>query len=310
MADLIWCEIRTEIPTEMFEIVADIFQDYGSGGVVMEDPSILDSRELQYDEVIDDKTRQNAAKVPAIKAYFPLDERLPDKLAEIRLKLASVLGKMPIFETLNLNEADWANAWKAYYKPEHIGKVVIKPSWETYEQQDTEVVVELDPGMAFGTGTHPTTRLCLQTMQELIEPHSQVLDLGTGSGILAITAAKLGAATVVASDVDPVAVRVTEENVQLNGVSDKITVFEGDLLEKIDAGEYDLVTANIIADIILRLIPRLNRVVKRDSGRFVASGIIETRLDDVVSLLESHGFEVVKIVSEQEWRAIIAKLVR
>lgn len=309
MAEMAWCEVTIEVPVTDFELVADSLQEAGSGGVVFQDPSLLENRKLEQDEVIDESLcGQTEALIPAVKAYFPVDDRLGKRLETLKVQLGSLLGIVLEFGLRRLDEENWANAWKRYYKPEKIGQVVIKPSWEEYAPVAGETVVELDPGMAFGTGTHPTTRLCLGILQELIHHPLRMLDLGTGSGILAITGAKLGAAQVSASDIDPVAVKVATENVTRNGVTDRVQVFEGDLLDQISTAQYDLVTANIIADVILKLIPRLNRVMNPQTGCFVASGIIDHRLPDIKQALADNGFEIIKIVEDQEWRGVVAKL--
>lgn len=305
MSNLVWSEIRIAVPAEQFEVVADLLQEAGAGGVVFDDPSILDSHEFEADEIVGSELLQNLPRTPSVKAYFPVDDQLGSKLNRLKESLACLLGSEPELELKKIAEDDWAYAWKAYYKPEHIGNVVIKPSWEEYHAVPGETVVELDPGMAFGTGTHPTTRLCIRLLQELITEPFEVLDLGTGSGILAITAAKLGAHKVVASDIDSVAVKVARENVTRNGVADQVTLVQGDLLHEGSAGQYDLIVANIIADIILKLIPDLKGVMKPD-GRFLASGIIDRRLSDVEQSLKEYGFQIVRIERDQEWCAVIA----
>jgi ribosomal protein L11 methyltransferase len=249
MSNIVWCELEITVPVEEFEVVADVLQENGAGGVVFEDPSILSSRDFEADEIVSEELKENVAQTPSIKAYFPVDDGLGSRLIQLKEVLAQLLGNAPEFGLKQIHEDDWADAWKAYYKPEHIGNVVIKPSWEEYSAKPEETVVELDPGMAFGTGTHPTTRLCIKLLQTLINKPLEVLDVGTGSGILAITAAKLGAAKVTASDIDSVAVKVAGENVSRNGVSDRVAMLQGDLLQAGAAGKYDLVVANIIADI-------------------------------------------------------------
>ncbi|HYH02515.1 MAG TPA: 50S ribosomal protein L11 methyltransferase, partial [Bacillota bacterium] len=214
-------------------------------------------------------------------------------------------GRTPQCYLRQIREDDWAQAWKAYFKPERIGKVVIKPSWEEYHPVAGEVIVELDPGMAFGTGNHPTTRLCIEQLQELIDGPLTMLDLGTGSGILSVVGAKLGATRVTASDIDPVAVRVARENVAANRVEDTVTVTEANLLQGHSVVQYDLVVANIIADIIVRLIPDVPNVLK-PQGLFLASGIIAERSEEVQQALTAAGFVIQKVAARDNWVAIIA----
>jgi len=307
MADLVWCELTVAIDPEYFEVAADLLQEAGAGGVVFDDPAVLDVREFEADEVFSDELLQQVQKPPAVRAYFPVDDRLGEKLNQLKETFRQRCGEEPEFKLRQIHEEDWAHAWKAYYKPEKIGRVVIKPSWEDYMPTEDEVMIALDPGMAFGTGTHPTTRLCVQLLQEEINRPLDMLDLGTGSGILAIVGAKLGARRVVGSDIDPVAVRVARENAELNQVSDRVTFIEGDLLKAHTSGRYDLVVANIIADIIVKLIPDLHRVLK-PGGHFVASGIIDRRLEEVKELLSRHGMTILRVESEQEWRAVVAAM--
>ena len=307
MSDLVWCELTVEIDPENFDVVADLLQEAGAGGVVFDDPAILEVREFEVDEIFSDELMQQIKQPPAVRAYFPVEDRLGDKLNQLKEAFRELYGEVPEFKLRQIHEDDWAHARKAYYKPEKIGRVVIKPSWEQYLPTEDEVMIALDPGMAFGTGTHPTTRMCVQLLQEEINRPLDMLDLGTGSGILAIIGAKLGARQVVASDIDPVAVKVARENAELNQVSDRVTFFEGDLLKAHTSGQYDLVVANIIADIIVKLIPDLHRVLK-PGGHFVASGIIDRRLEEVKELLSKHNMEIVRIETDQEWRAVVAAL--
>ena len=203
------------------------------------------------------------------------------------------------------HEEDWANNWKKYYKPSKVGeKIVVKPIWEDYEKKDDELVVELDPGMAFGTGDHETTRMCIQALEKYVEKDSTVFDVGTGSGILAIAAAKLGAKKAVGVDLDPVAVESAKENVSYNNL-DNIEVLYGNLVEVIE-GKADIVVANIIAEIICILIDDVKRVLKQ-GGMFITSGIIHERVKMVTDKLEESGFEVIKVNKDGEWNCIIAK---
>lgn len=306
MAELLWCEVKVAAAPEEFELVAEVFQNAGSGGVVYDDPAILESRSYDPDEIFGEELLQNIAAVSGVKAYFPVDDRLGEKVERVKSQLEQILGRTPQCFLRQIREDDWAQAWKAYFKPERIGKVVIKPSWEDYQPAADEVVVELDPGMAFGTGNHPTTRLCIEQLQELVNGPLTMLDLGTGSGILAVVAAKLGAVRVAASDIDPVAVRVARENVEVNGIEDRVTVTETNLLEGHSRVGYDLVVANIIADIIIRLVPDIPGVLK-PQGLFLASGIIAERSAEVQQSLIAAGLVINKVVTRDNWVAIVAQ---
>lgn len=206
----------------------------------------------------------------------------------------------------SVNEEDWATAWKKYYRPTKVGeRVVVCPSWENYSKADNEIVLTLDPGMAFGTGTHDTTRLCIRLIERFVENGTSMLDIGTGSGILAVAALLLGAKNVVGVDIDEVAVRVAKENAELNGVSDSVKFLAGDLTDKV-SGKFNLVSANIVADVIIRLLPSLAEFLT-DDGVFIASGIIDTRESDVVNALAAAGYQLTGREESGGWVALAAK---
>ena len=241
----------------------------------------------------------------ALRVYYPVDDRLGERIERLKVAIGNILGYPPIFELKQVQEEEWAEAWKSYFKPEHIGKIVIKPSWEEYSPVKDELVIELDPGMAFGTGTHPTTRLCLRLLPELVTSQTAMLDLGTGSGILALTAAKLGASKIVATDIDPLAVKVAQENISRNQAEGLIQVYESNLLERALTSKFNLVVANIIANAILQVIPHLHKVLEAN-GQFLASGIIEDRFLEVKASLEQHGFTIDKYLNEDGWVVVVA----
>ena len=206
-----------------------------------------------------------------------------------------------------MNEDDWAESWKQYYKPIPLGRVTVVPAWEDYEAKEGEVIVRMDPGMAFGTGTHETTRLVLLLLQDELKGGERVLDVGTGSGILSICASKLGAASCHAYDIDPVAVKVARDNAQADGC-DNITVGVSDLLRDVDlsGGAFDICVANIVADIILRMLPDIHRYLK-PGAPLILSGIIEPRADEVREALRANGFRIDREQTENDWVAILAR---
>jgi ribosomal protein L11 methyltransferase len=302
-----WSEIKVEVPVEYGEIVAEIFQDEGAGGVVYDDPLIRQKVVLQDDEYFGKEFDQTIPDHFGLRVYYPVDDRLGERIERLKQKIAEILGHSPVFELKQVQEEDWAEAWKSYFKPEHIGKIVIKPSWEEYSVVPGELVIELDPGMAFGTGTHPTTRLCLTLLPEVVNGETVLLDLGTGSGILALAAAKLGASRIVATDIDPLAVRVAKENFVRNQAQEQIQVYESDLLERPLPVQFNLVVANIITNAILQVIPSLSKVLEQ-GGLFLASGIIDERFPEVRTSLEQHGFTLNKYITEDGWVGLIAVL--
>lgn len=298
-----WMEIAVTVSSEGEEAVTDLFYRLGSKGVVVEAPELIkeyiDSGVWDY-HVFDDIEITGKC---VIKGYFPEDERLNGRLVSLREELLLLKELFPGWsmesESIMVKEEDWANEWKRFFKPVRIGnRFLIKPTWEDVVPQDEVVMIEIDPGMAFGTGTHPTTTLCLEAIEEHVREGLKVFDIGTGSGILAVAAAKLGA-KVQAGDIDIMAVRIARENVALNGVTDRVKVAAGNLGE-IFSGQADVVIANIIADVIIELLPELPALLKPD-GLFIASGIIDTRSEDVVDNMKKAGLETVGRMEESGW---------
>ena len=234
----------------------------------------------------------------------------PDKsVAEYKAFLTerfSALG-IPVAVTVDTTkEEDWAENWKQYYHPMHFGRVTVVPAWEEYTPKAGEVTLLMDPGMAFGTGTHETTRLALFFLEREMKSGARVLDVGTGSGILSVAASRLGASYCLATDLDPDAVKNARENVEKNAC-DNVECRVSDLLSAVGEGDtYDMVLANIVADILLLLIPEVSRVMNPDA-KFILSGIIESRAAEVTEALHAHGFTVLDTASENDWHAIMAK---
>ncbi|MGM0502656.1 MAG: 50S ribosomal protein L11 methyltransferase, partial [Bacillota bacterium] len=203
------------------------------------------------------------------------------------------------FKVSEVEEEDWANNWKENFKPFHITEdIVIKPTWEEYQAAADEIVIEIDPGQAFGTGQHATTSSCLEAIEANLTAETSLLDLGTGTGILAIAAAKLGAKEILGLDIDPVAVKAARENAELNDVEDKLEFVQGDLVDQVEE-KYDLVVANILPHIIIKLIPNLNNVM-HSASKFILSGIIVDKLDDVKTALKENNLVIEKIIHKSE----------
>lgn len=306
-----WLEVKVTTVQGAIEGIANIFHEMGAGGVVIEDPQLIAmyARRGEWDDhEFDNDLLETEAVV--IKGYLPMDQYLLGKLEDIKQELLYLqvrLESIPIeLDIAEVQEEDWANSWKAYFKPEKVGnKTVIKPSWEDYLPREGELIIELDPGMAFGTGNHATTALCIRLLEEYMKPGVEVFDVGTGSGVLSILAAKLGARSVQALDYDTVAVEAAQNNISKNNLKDVISVIHSDLLDKA-LGKADLIIANIVADIIIRLVPDIPDKLKRE-GIFICSGIIDERKKDVLEVLKKYAFDVIEVREDAGWVAIVAR---
>lgn len=275
-----------------------------TNGLQIEDYSDLEDRILDgvYGDLIDESVLNADKTVVSVSAYVSADKPVIDHTAYIKDRLNS-LGIEYNLELISLCEQDWADSWKQYYKPIKIGKrLVVVPMWEKYDAQNGEIIVKMDPGMAFGTGTHETTRLCATLLESYVDNNSVMLDVGTGSGILAICASKLGAKECYAYDIDPVAVRVARENVKDNDVSN-IECEVSDLLKDVSPKKYDVITANIVADIIIRMLPDIGKFM-HEKTVLVISGIIDERCEDVYASINKNGFKIIEEIHENGWCAI------
>jgi ribosomal protein L11 methyltransferase len=299
-----WLELTVRTHPEAVESVSELLSRYIPGGIAIEEPIELVDEGQEY--------RVLTGQPVLIHAYVPVDgqeEETRQRVAEGLWHFASIgphfVGEL---QTRVVNEEDWANAWKDYYHVTHIGeRLVIRPSWREYTPKEGEVVLELDPGMAFGTGLHPTTRLCLEQVEQRTQPGMRVIDVGTGSGILALAAAKLGAASVYCIDNSSVAVESATANAAINGLSDKIEVVLG-ILDEAEAegmaGQYDMVLVNILAHIIGGMAPQLARVTV-PGGLVIASGIIEAKRADAEGPLVAAGLELVDQAMIDDWLVLI-----
>ena len=310
-----WMEYTILTTTEGSELVSQILLDAGSTGTMIEDKN--DVRANQRPEgrwdILDESIARRMSDDVKVTGYFEVDGGLGDRIAfiegELRrirsLDLGMDLGKLTTLRH-DVAEQDWTESWKAAFKPFRLGEhMLMKPSWEDVETQPGDHVIEIDPGMAFGTGTHETTGMCVKLVEKYVKPGQRVIDIGTGTGILAIAAAHMGANPVLAADLDAVAVRVAAENVKINGFEGVIDVRCGDLLDVVEESG-DVVIANIIADVIVNLAkPVRERIV--DGGLFICSGISVERRADVLKALKDADFEVLDDLNEGEWCAMAAR---
>ena len=320
-----WHELTIRTRSEAVEMVTNFLHELEADGVSVEEswadrkPEVTPLGEW-YDRPL------NA--IPAgwveIKGWFPEGT----DMSMVKSTLHSRIGELPAYgidpgdislEEALIDEEDWAESWKQYFKPIRVSeRLTIRPTWEPYEPGPGELVIDLDPGMAFGTGTHATTALCLRALDRVVRGGEDVIDVGTGSGILAIGAVKLGARGVLALDLDPVAVSSAKANAELNGLKDRIDVRESDLLGVLKGGEasagqpfivkppVDLVIANILAEIILRFIDDVREALK-PGGLYIVSGIYVNKEDAVRQGLEAAGFEIISRDEQEDWIAFTAR---
>ncbi len=322
---MLWHELTIHTTEEAVEAISNFLHEAGAGGVSIEESGSLNKkRDTPYGELFDQPLNDIPEGRAEIKGYFSEDVDIEAVLEEVQnrtVELATfdIDTGSPTFSSRLVDEEEWATAWKAYYKPLKVSdKLTIKPLWEEYEAAEGEHVIELDPGMAFGTGTHPTTALCLRALESIVKGGEDVIDVGTGSGILSIGAIKLGAKRVLALDLDPVAVRSAKENVVLNGLADEITVKESDLLSVLTPGAdgqsgeigvelpVQIVVANILAEVILMFTNDVYAAL-RPGGLYLASGIYKDKEQAVRDGLTAAGLTIRDVHREEEWLAFIAE---
>jgi ribosomal protein L11 methyltransferase len=301
-----WVEIAVEIDREAIDAVANLLQNAGANGTVIEDESETGSGEFfEIPLPVPAEKKETAI----VKAYLPQNDLIGEKVNFIKSQLEVFRQFLTIgpgeIALRAVEDEEWADAWKQHFKSQQVGrKLMVVPSWEQADESTGNINIYLDPGMAFGTGAHPTTRRCLQVLEDHINGNEVIYDVGTGSGILAIAAAKLGAAKVTGIDLDPVALGIAWENVTFNKVGDKVTIREGDLLSV--AGEQaDGVIANIIADAIIMLAPEVPDYLV-PGGFFLAAGIIEGRRDETLRAIADAGLKIREIHQDGEWITVYA----
>ena len=313
MITLKWTEIIVQTSNEAVEAVTNILETAGSKGVKIEDAE--DYKKLRagrFGEIL------NLADIPHIKSgasvtgYYPESIKVDDLLPQIKHQVDQLIsfGLDPVPANVlqkPLEETEWQTAWKKYYHPVRITRyLTVVPDWETYKKTaDEEKILKLDPGMAFGTGTHPTTQLCLQALEMYLRGGEELIDVGTGSGVLSIAASKMGAGKIRAFDLDQVAVDSAVENLKLNPDVKNIEIKPNDLLEGIQV-QADVVVANILAEIIEPLVPQAKKYLK-PGGLFITSGIIKDKLNLILDDLQKDNFEIIEVLQMKDWRAIVAK---
>lgn len=307
---MIWHEVKIKTTGEAYDAVTDMLTNIGAGGVAIEDPNDIISELSKPDtlDYADDEFLSNLGDGVTIKAYFSEEVNISELISLIEEKLKFIAQFLEVGEGFighsQVDDEDWSTSWKKYYKPFNLtDKLVIKPSWEDYEKKKDEIVIEMDPGMAFGTGTHETTKMCSALLEKYVKPEDTVVDLGCGTGILSIIAAKLGAKAVTAVDIDEVAVKVAKENFEINGVKDKVCAIKG-VIDDLKKNKSDIIVANIIANVIIDISSKVSSFLKPE-GIFIASGIIRERKDEVLEAYSKAGFKCEQIEELGEWVAIV-----
>lgn len=317
-----YIEIRIETAIDGIEPVLGTLLGLGITDTVVEDPRDVDAlinKEHDYDwDYLDDEIMEMKNEIPSVTVYMEdtdenrqLTKEVEEAIANLKTSVAAGdFGPMD-FGTLETtvkmeDDSQWKDKWKEYFKPAKVGKkIVVKPTWEEYEPKPEDLIIEIDPGVAFGTGTHETTSLCIKMLEKYTKKGDQVLDVGCGSGILAIAAALLEAGDVLGIEIDPIAVEVGQENVALNKVDNIVKVQYGDLTKGIDY-KADVVVANLMADLVMMLSESVAKHMKED-GVFISSGILVEKRDQVAEHLQNQGFEIVEIKEDGMWCCIVAK---
>jgi len=302
---MLWTQLKVTCDVKDLNDVCSVMSML-ENSIQIDDLSDLDtSLKTVYGDLIDEKILNADKSVASCSIYVPEERSVAEYVSFIKMRLSD-LGINADIEMIGCDEEEWATAWKKYYKPRRVGeRFVVVPSWETYSPKEGDIVIDMDPGMAFGTGTHETTRLCMSLVEKNVKPGDHVLDVGSGSGILAIAAKKLGASYCAGCDIDQVAVRTEKENAKLNGCD--IDFYRSDLLKSVkfkDGRRYDVVIANIVADIIIRMAENVGEYVA-NGGLVVASGIIDQREDEVDRAMELNGFDKVCAEYEKGWCACV-----
>ncbi|MGX6993627.1 50S ribosomal protein L11 methyltransferase [Vagococcus penaei] len=306
-----WNQVSVLTASESVDAISNIMMESGANGVAIEDAlDIVNFESDPFGELMDISTINHIQEGAKVVAYFPETIFLPEVLPSIQSRITELasfgldigVNDVSIEEVV---ESDWATAWKKYYHPVLISRyLTIVPDWQDYTPHSAdEHIITLDPGMAFGTGTHPTTRLTLQALEVVLRGGETVIDVGTGSGVLSIASKYLGANEVYAYDLDEVAVRAAKENMALNPIAADVHVSANNLLEGIDI-KANVIVANILADIIILMVPDAYRQLA-DDGYFIISGIIEDKVASVLDVVTANGFDVDQTFKQRDWYAFI-----
>ncbi len=302
-----WTELKIYISSADTDAAGDIANMTVPYGIYIEDYTDLEEMafEIAHIDLIDEKLKARDKSTAIIHIYISEEDNPFETVAYLTERYNAVGIKHKI-DTVAVSESDWADNWKKYFKPIEVGsRLAVCPSWEQYNNKDGRTVIGIDPGAAFGTGTHDTTRLCLSVLDKYCSDGKTILDIGSGSGILSIAAVMLGCEKAVGVDIDAMAVKVAKENAELNGVADCTEYVCGNLTEKI-SGKFDIVCANIVADVIISLCDNVLNFIEHN-GMFICSGIIDTRETDVLAKLSAIGLKVTERFESAGWVALVCR---
>lgn len=300
-----WTEITAKVPTDKTDEAAAIANMTVPYGIYIEDYTNLeaDAEEIAHIDLIDEELVNKDRTHSVIHMYIAESDNAVEAVSYLRERFAAC-GIENEINCVLVDDTDWNENWKKYFKAFEVGeRLAVCPSWEQYDNRENRTVISLDPGAAFGTGTHATTSLCLEVLENNVTESTTVLDIGTGSGILAIAANLLGAKSAIGVDIDAQSVKTAVQNAEINGVSDKTEFIVGDLADKI-SGKYDIVCANIVADVVMRLFDNVADYMK-DDGILIVSGIIDIRADEVEKSATEHGFKIKKSLTREEWHCYV-----
>lgn len=302
-----WIEIKvffdSDNPDLVADLIADVFYGFRLKGVVVDDPDLMPDEGWGSDAV-------GAAERNAVIGYFPGTEKAPENIRLLESRLRQLGQDMGFTFDINMRRIDeeaWAESWKTFFFPEHVtDRIVVKPTWREYTPKPDDIVLEIDPGMAFGTGTHPTTAMCVRQIETYLEPGNSFLDVGTGSGILMLAAAKMGAKRMLGIDNDEIAVKIAGENMRLNRVDQGVYQFRTNhLAESID-DRFDFITANILFDPVMELLNTVHHHLKKN-GIFVCSGIIKRNAEAVTDKMTLQGYDILDVLTREEWACIAGR---
>lgn len=320
-----YIELKVHASRQGIEMVTRLFMKYGIDEVSIDDPADFEdimNREHEYDwDYVDDRLKKNLDREPTVSAWLEDTEENRELVQKIKLDVMKLKGEEQYHafgadadfgrlyaEAEYFDDSEWKDKWKENFKPVKVTEhIVVKPTWEEYEAKAGEKILEIDPGMAFGTGTHETTSLCMKLLEKYIgrTENAKVMDVGCGSGILAVSAALLGCSDVLGIEIDPDAVRVAEENIRLNGAEKSVRVQQGDLTKGVRY-KADIIVANLMHNLVMQLAPDARKHLSKD-GIFISSGILLEKKEEVADAVKAAGFEIIEIPEDGEWCAIAAR---